>query len=101
MLQTCGKHVANTWRTHGLGQEGKTRSKQVANTCFVLGMVVILLLPGFLLSSPRFVFPIGFLYTSGSQAFSLGGSLAKSRFSQGSQCKILRSAPCEIAIGSS
>src|SRR6218665_1164539 len=37
------------------------------------------------------------IYGSGSQTFSIGGSLAKSRFSQGSQCQILRSALCEKA----
>src|SRR6218665_429718 len=37
-------------------------------------------------------------YHSGSQTFSFGGSLAKSRFSQGSQCQILRSALSKIAI---
>src|SRR6218665_495412 len=36
-------------------------------------------------------------YDSGSQTFSTGGSLAKSRFSQGSECQILRSALCDIA----
>ena len=35
-------------------------------------------------------------YDSGSQTFSTGGSLAKSRFSQGSECQILRSALCDI-----
>jgi len=36
------------------------------------------------------------VYTSGSQTFSNRGSLAKSRFFQGSQCRILRSALYEI-----
>ena len=36
-------------------------------------------------------------YGSGSQTFSNGDSLAKSRFSQGSKCQILTCALCEIA----
>src|SRR6218665_1481924 len=32
------------------------------------------------------------------QTFPNGSSIAKSRFSQGSQCQILRSALCEIAV---
>ena len=37
---------------------------------------------------------VNLTHCSGSQTFSNGGSLAKSRFFQGSQCQILRSAPC-------